>query len=99
MGLTADEVASTGGLTVAYIKTGPEQYKIGVTRCRPDERYMRNKGRSFSKLELIGEGENMHSLFLSEGANFQTELVEILTNMRRYRRNLTPVAKGNYTNE
>jgi hypothetical protein len=95
LGLEMGGAASTGGLTVAYSKTGENQYVVAVARCNATDHYNKLLGRTCSKATLLSD-DDVWTLELSEGASFYEGLIETLTNIRQFKKNLTPVIlKGN----
>lgn len=90
LGVGMGKVASKGGITIAYQKLSDTQYKCAVARCRPNERYIKSKGREES-LKILKMNDDVWNLDLSEDTDFYTELVETLTNVAQFRKNLSPV--------
>lgn len=78
-----------GGITVAYRKIGPNQYKCAFARCnlRDKDRYNKNDGRNCARIRLR-EDDDVWTLDLDEGANVCKELVTLVHGIKELRRAL-----------
>lgn len=87
----AVEVSPTGGITVAYYKIGPNQYKCAFARCniKDKDHYNKTRGRDRAKMFLL-EDDDVWMLDLDEDANVQKAIAELVLGIKEFRRALRP---------
>ncbi len=80
-----------GGITIAYTKMAENEYKCAMARCntRDKDRYNKTKGRDEAKTRLL-ENDDVWQLSVSPGADIYTEMLELVTQFKEFRRALRP---------
>lgn len=71
-GMRIERAGSFGGVTVAYRDLGNDTYRIGIGRCRTNERYTRKLGRDAA----LNAFEQFNHVITTQ--DFMNEIAELL---------------------
>ena len=81
-----------GGITVAFRQLSETHYKVGFTRCRPNEHFNKGMGRISADL-VLAKGEEVWDMHVTAGSNLYTDLLSIVHGDSSLSKALRPVVQ------